>query len=166
MKQKTIVLFLVLALLCTVLVGCGGREQWAGDGRVRVLSTVFPSYDFARAVGGEAVDARMLVRPGSNMHSYEPTANDAILIKECDIFISKNPVKDRSERIYYITEICDELCLIFCKFGNFYLSYSCNINKLCEMPSPKPPLCGTAYSLLRLSSNTTFGDEAAGRSLV
>lgn len=87
MKQKTIVLFLVLALLCTALVGCGGREQWAEDGRVRVLSTVFPSYDFARAVGGEAVDARMLVRPGSNLHSYEPTANDAILIKECDIFI-------------------------------------------------------------------------------
>ncbi|MBO5111162.1 MAG: zinc ABC transporter substrate-binding protein [Clostridia bacterium] len=90
MKQKVLAILLSFSLLfalCVSLVGCGEPERWEEDGRIRVLSTVFPSYDFARAIGGEAVDARMLVRPGSNTHSYEPTANDVILIRECDVFI-------------------------------------------------------------------------------
>ena len=90
MKRKAITILLTLALLLgmsATLVGCAEAERWEEDGRIRVLSTVFPSYDFARAVGGKAVDARMLIRPGSNMHSYEPTANDVILIRECDVFI-------------------------------------------------------------------------------
>ena len=88
MQRKALSILLILSLLLPLgLASCARAERWEEDGRIRVLSTVFPSYDFARAIGGEAVDARMLIRPGSNMHSYEPTANDAILIRECDVFI-------------------------------------------------------------------------------
>lgn len=88
--KKAIVFLLFTALLLSLapaLTGCATSQQWEDDGRIRVLSTIFPPYDMARAIGGEAVDARMLIRPGNNMHSYEPTASDTILIQECDIFL-------------------------------------------------------------------------------
>ena len=88
MTKRSLAFILILVLILpAALCSCARADGWSDDGRIRVLSTVFPSYDFARAIGGDAVDARMLIRPGSNMHSYEPTAADTILIQECDIFI-------------------------------------------------------------------------------
>ena len=88
--KKAISLLLFAALLLSLvasLPGCASGHSWEENGKIRILSTIFPSYDMARAIGGENADSQMLIRPGSNMHSYEPTASDVILIQECDIFI-------------------------------------------------------------------------------
>jgi ABC-type metal ion transport system, periplasmic component/surface adhesin len=55
--------------------------------KLKVVTTIFPQYDFARAVGGEKIDLKMLLHPGTESHSYEPTPQDIITIQECDIFI-------------------------------------------------------------------------------
>ena len=53
-----------------------------------VVSTSFPGYDFARAVTKNTnISTKMLVKPGAETHTYEPTPQDIIDIKNADMFI-------------------------------------------------------------------------------
>lgn len=76
-------------LLCTMLTACAPARtpETAKDGRLKVVSTVFPGYDFARAAGGELVEVELLLPPGTESHSYEPTPTDILAVQECDLFI-------------------------------------------------------------------------------
>ncbi len=55
--------------------------------RLNVVTTIFPEYDFARAAAGDNADITMLIKPGAESHSFEPTPRDIINIQNCDIFI-------------------------------------------------------------------------------
>jgi len=55
--------------------------------KLNVVATVFPPYDFVREIAGNNVELTMLLLPGSESHSYDPTPQDIIMIQNCDIFI-------------------------------------------------------------------------------
>ena len=56
--------------------------------QLSIVSTIFPGYDFARAVTKDtSTNLRMLVAPGSDIHDYEPTPQDIITIQSADLFI-------------------------------------------------------------------------------
>ncbi len=85
---------LCLALIMTVglLAGCGKQnEQTASDKtRLRVVTTIFPEYDWVREILGDKADnaeVTMLLDNGADLHSYQPTADDIVKISECDLFI-------------------------------------------------------------------------------
>ena len=82
-------LLLILAITLGLLSGCGSdaAPTEEDDGALRVISTIFPGYDFARAVGGEHIHLSMLLSPGSESHSFEPTPQDIIAIQNCDVFL-------------------------------------------------------------------------------
>lgn len=78
-----------LALLATLLLcltGCGGSVP-AEDGRLTILATDFPAYDFAKAVTGDLAEVELLLPPGTESHSYEPTPKDILRVQGCDLFI-------------------------------------------------------------------------------
>ena len=52
-----------------------------------IISSNFVGYDFARAVTGDKSKVAMLLKPGAEMHDYEPTPEDIINIKNADLFI-------------------------------------------------------------------------------
>jgi len=55
---------------------------------IKIVTTIFPAYDFTRTISkGANVDIELLIKPGSDLHSYEPTPQDIIAIKEANIFI-------------------------------------------------------------------------------
>jgi zinc transport system substrate-binding protein len=56
-------------------------------GKISVVTTIFPPYDFTRAIVGNMADVAMLLPPASESHSYEPTPQDIIKIQNCDVFI-------------------------------------------------------------------------------
>lgn len=85
-KAITAVMLSAVVVLCTLLTGCGAKND-KSDGKLRIISTIFPYYDFARTIGGEKADVTMLLRPGAESHSYDPTPQDIINIRKCDIFI-------------------------------------------------------------------------------
>lgn len=47
----------------------------------------FPQYDFVRQIAGDNVEVSMLLKPGEETHSYEPTPQDILKIQNCDLFI-------------------------------------------------------------------------------
>ena len=82
---------ILLALMMTAgsLAGCAVQQEEPDDGRMKIVTTIFPQYDFARAISGngELADVRMLLSPGEEVHSYEPTPLDIKEIQNCDLFI-------------------------------------------------------------------------------
>lgn len=54
---------------------------------IRIVCTSFPCYDFARVVAGDAAEIALLIKPGAEVHSYEPTPTDILAVGECDLFI-------------------------------------------------------------------------------
>ena len=84
-KNKKALLFLLV--LCTALLplaSCGGTGK---EGGVSIVTTIFAPYDFARAVGGEHASVKMLLPVGGDSHNYDPSMQDQLAIKKCDIFI-------------------------------------------------------------------------------
>lgn len=78
---------LIYLFACGLLAGCGQVAPMPETGRLQVVATVFPAYDFARAAGGELVDVKLLLPPGAESHSYEPTPVDILAVQDCDLFL-------------------------------------------------------------------------------
>ncbi|MFA5094488.1 MAG: zinc ABC transporter substrate-binding protein, partial [Candidatus Omnitrophota bacterium] len=56
-------------------------------GKLEVVTTLFPTYDFARQVGGDKVDVTLLLPPGVEPHTFEPKPQDVVKINKADVFI-------------------------------------------------------------------------------
>ncbi|MDY5613325.1 metal ABC transporter substrate-binding protein [Dysosmobacter sp.] len=81
---------LMLCICCILLlVGCApaAPAPEADEGRLRIVATVFPAYDFARAAVGDGAEVALLLPPGVESHSYEPTPADILAVQNCDLFI-------------------------------------------------------------------------------
>lgn len=63
-----------------------GKEEKSTD-KISVVTTIFPYYDFARSVSKGTCDVDMLLKPGSDVHSFEPTPSDILKIRNADLFI-------------------------------------------------------------------------------
>ena len=81
----------ILALITAVITAfslCGcSRSQELNDGKLQIVTTIFPAYDFARQVFGNKADITLLLKPGTESHSYDPSARDIVKIDSCDLFI-------------------------------------------------------------------------------
>lgn len=71
-----------LAAFCILL--CIGANA---EGRLSIVCTDFPCYDFARQAAGDGADVAMLLKPGVEAHSYEPTPADIMAIGDADLFV-------------------------------------------------------------------------------
>jgi len=90
--RKIILSMLGMCLVINSLAGCGqssGAAQPSSkeNDKISVVSTIFAPYDFVRQIAGDSVEITMLLPPGSESHSYEPTPQDIIKIQNCDVFI-------------------------------------------------------------------------------
>ena len=81
---------LSLCLMVGVLAGCNTKTTTPDDGKLHVVTTIFPAYDWARAVLGDKAadtDLTMLLDNGVDLHSFQPTAADIAKIASCDVFV-------------------------------------------------------------------------------
>ena len=78
--------FLALAMVFS-LTACAAPAEKADDGKIQIVATLFPYYDFARAIVGDRADVTLLLSPGREAHSFEPTPLDAVTISESDVFL-------------------------------------------------------------------------------
>lgn len=76
----------ILAAFMLLSVGCGAPNV-KRSGKINVLCTVFPLYDWARNIAGNTAEVSLLNENGADMHSYQPTAADIVKLHSCDILI-------------------------------------------------------------------------------
>ncbi len=77
----------VLAFACTA-VGCATSP--AEDGVLRVVTTIYPVYDWTNEIIGsetENTEVTLLLDDGTDMHSYQATTADIVTIYNADLFI-------------------------------------------------------------------------------
>lgn len=96
MKRLTSI-FLILSIIFISLsmTACStGSKDTADNGKLNIVATIFPQYDFVRQIGGDKVNLSMLLPPGSEAHTFDPTVQDIQRIMDADIFIYVGGVSD------------------------------------------------------------------------
>lgn len=86
-KYISILLAAALALACLSACRSSDKSAVNDSERLSVVTTIFPQYDFTRQIVGDKADVTMLLKPGAESHSYEPTPQDIKTIQNCDLFI-------------------------------------------------------------------------------
>lgn len=80
--------YIAILAFAITLTGCTNSFDTIKDnGKITVVTTTFPYYDFVRQVAGDKVNLVMSVPAGMDTHSFEPTASDMIDIKNADVII-------------------------------------------------------------------------------
>ena len=88
MKMKKTLALLVCALLLVVSVLPGAAL--AQEKKIRIVTTIFPIYDWVREIVGkdnDQVELTMLLDSGVDLHSFQPTVQDILKISTCDLFV-------------------------------------------------------------------------------
>jgi len=88
--MKKIILIIILAIVLSGATGCGQNKNAAArnaNGKINVTATIFPPYDFVRQIAGDRVNLAMLLPPGAESHSFEPSPRDIIAIQNSAVFI-------------------------------------------------------------------------------
>lgn len=88
-KGKLVIVAITVIMMAAFLAGCGKEEkkETADSGKLKVVATIFPQYDFLRQIGGDKIDLSMLVTPGAETHSFEPTPKDIKKVNEANLFV-------------------------------------------------------------------------------
>lgn len=78
----TLTTFLLLSVACT-----GSSDH--DNGKLDIVCTIFPQYDLARSIAGDApnVNLKLLLGAGQDSHDYDPSSADIAAVHNCDIFI-------------------------------------------------------------------------------
>ena len=91
--MKRFVGVVLTAMLILSTMGCssvGTRDNNSDSKKIKVVTTVFPEYDWVREIVGDKndkVELTLLLDNGTDLHSYQPTTEDMLKIAEADLFI-------------------------------------------------------------------------------
>ncbi|WP_105145557.1 zinc ABC transporter substrate-binding protein AdcA [Streptococcus suis] len=85
--KKVGLLFLSVSAL---LLGACGNSTASEDGKLNIVTTFYPVYEFTKQVAGDEANVDLLVKAGTEVHGYEPSAKDIARIQEADAFVYEN----------------------------------------------------------------------------
>jgi zinc transport system substrate-binding protein len=90
MMKKILVVSVALLIMALGITGCSpntAAKNSDNPEKISIVTTIFPVYDFARAIAGDQAELTLLVKPAAEVHSYDPSPADIIKIQEADVFI-------------------------------------------------------------------------------
>ena len=93
--KRLLVIIITTFLIVASLSSCGKgktdvNHKPTGENQVKIITTIFPEYDWTMNVLGEKAadsDVTMLLDNGVDLHNYQPTVEDVLKISNCDLFI-------------------------------------------------------------------------------
>ncbi len=86
--MKTLSFYVFLILLIFNFSGCKPKTPISQEtNKIKVMTTLFPLYDFTKAIGGDMVEVKLLLPPGVESHSYEPKPDDLIRINNSHMLV-------------------------------------------------------------------------------
>ena len=79
-----------------------GTPDSKGKEPLKIICTNFASYDFVRQIVGDKAEVTMLLKPGAEAHSYEPSPKDIQAIGKSDLFVYTGGRRTHHNRIFCI----------------------------------------------------------------
>ena len=90
MKLKTTIFLVIFSLMFTQSASAG----------LKISCSMFPVYDFARAVTGDIAEVTLILKPGTEPHEFEPSPRDIKALNDSDVFIFTGKLMEEwAERI-------------------------------------------------------------------
>ena len=93
--KRILSVLLCLCLTALLCAGCGSAP--ADSGRLKIVATIFPEYEWVKNIVGDAkdVEVSLLLDKGVDLHSFQPTTQDIVRIADCDVFVYIGGESDR-----------------------------------------------------------------------
>lgn len=63
------------------------KEESNDSSKIEVVATLFPQYDFVKQVGKDKVSVSLLLPPGTETHTYDPSPKDILNINKSKLFV-------------------------------------------------------------------------------
>ena len=85
--------FLSTLLSAAFLIGCFtgcAVSNTGSNNKIQIVTTIFPEYDWVMNILGSNpanAEVTLLLDNGTDLHSFQPTANDILKISNCDLFV-------------------------------------------------------------------------------
>lgn len=88
-KFLKICLYTIALAVAVFMVGCKGNDLPVDDGKLKIVTTIFPEYDWVKQIAGDSnnLDITFLMKNGGDLHSYSPSAEDILKISSCDMLV-------------------------------------------------------------------------------
>lgn len=87
MKSRISLLILALVLVFT-LTACGPKSSGSiVEGKVNVVTTFYPIYEFTREIGGDDINAINLLPVGVEPHDWTPRSQDIVNTSKAQLFL-------------------------------------------------------------------------------
>ena len=88
-KFLKICLYTIALAVAVFMVGCKGDNLPVDDGKLKIVTTIFPEYDWVKQIAGDSnnLDITFLMKNGGDLHSYSPSAEDILKISSCDMLV-------------------------------------------------------------------------------
>lgn len=79
----------VILLILIIVVGMSysNKPTTSSSNKVHIVATLFPTYDWARQIGGDKVEVSLLLTGGAGAHDVAFTPQAAIQLSQADLFI-------------------------------------------------------------------------------
>ncbi|WP_040951375.1 metal ABC transporter substrate-binding protein [Gorillibacterium massiliense] len=91
MKSRVMKMFSFVAMIglsLVLLAGCGGKGSAnTEDGKINVVTSIYPLYDFAVKIGGEHVHVVNIVPAGVEPHDWSPQSRDIRTMRKADLLL-------------------------------------------------------------------------------
>ena len=102
MKKIILIIIVAVMLIAGSLSACSDKQNNdnkqdsqsisnnSDTKKLKIVTTIFPEYDWVRTIVGEnadQLDLTMLLDNGVDLHSYQPSIDDILKISTCDMFI-------------------------------------------------------------------------------
>ena len=143
MKKGIVFLITIILVFSLVIIGISKtNNQSQSEEKIKIIATLFPQYDFAKQIGGDKVEVSLLLTPGTETHTYEPTPQDIINVNKADLYIYTGKYMEPwSDKIANIVFLYQGSRLAFFK---------------------KSPIAQSAYSTICVSFSLVFGLKKSG----
>lgn len=85
MVKKFFSIFSVIFFSIFIFTACSKNSQ--SSNKIKIVTTLFPQYDFAKQIAKDKAEVTLLLPPGTESHTYDPTPKDIIKINSSDVFL-------------------------------------------------------------------------------
>ena len=78
---------MVLLALLSLICSCVSQNDVSSSEQIKVVTTVAPLAEFIKSVGGDRVEVSVMVPPGAEPHTFEPTPSQMRQVAEADLYV-------------------------------------------------------------------------------
>lgn len=117
-KKYFLSILVILLVSLSLLAGCTAHNKAVEipqgiEKNLTIACTIPPQEEFIRAVGGENIDVLVMVPPGANPHTFEPTPSQISRLEKADLYITLGSgIEFENRWIARISEMFPDLPLV------------------------------------------------------